>query len=484
MIVDRLRSWSSTLLEPVDAASTAVFRIVLGLVLAWDAARYMGYRWIDEYYILPKVHFTYLFFEFVQPWPGQWMYVHFAALGFLALLFAAGLFYRVAAPLLFLAYTYVFLLEESVYMNHYYLIILLLFVFIFAPAERAYSLDRLRAPASPPVVPRWTVSVVRFQLFVVYFYGAIAKLNPDWLAGEPMYSELVRRGPDVPPIATHLPPAFLAYAIAYGGILIDAAVPILLCLRRTRVIGFVVAVVFHVLNEVFLNIGLFSYLMFGALTIFFEPDWPRRLGARLGRGSATAQVGEAPHKPRLGPAQIALIAGLHVYVLVQLFFPLRHWLYPGPVSWTEEGHRFAWQMKLRKKDSIMTIHVRDPATGREWTVDPAAELRPRQMKKLHTFPDMVLQYVHHLRDQLRAEGIRDPVITVDWMCSLNGAPHERLVDPTVDLAAVERSWRPAKWILANPAGAAQSSEAPRHPHSSAQSTGLLSKGASASTSSP
>ena len=480
MIVDRLRSWGSYLLEPVDAASTAVFRIVLGTVLAWDAARYIAYGWIDEYYILPKVHFTYLYFDFVKPWPGQWMYTHFWFLGLVAVLFAVGLFYRIAAPLLFLAYTYVFLLEESVYMNHYYLICLLLFLFIFAPADRAYALDRLRAPRGPAVVPRWTVAILRFQLVVVYAYGAIAKLNPDWLAGEPMYSELVRGGPDVPAIAAHLPPAVLAYGIAYGGILIDAVVPILLCLRRTRIIGFAVASVFHVLNEIFLNIGLFSYLMFGALTIFFDPDWPRRLARRLGLGGRASPAGATPPRQRARSGEIALLAGLHLYALVQLLFPLRHWLYPGPVSWTEEGHRFAWQMKLRKKDSVMMFHVKDPATGREWTIDPAVELRPRQMKKLHTFPDMVLQYAHHVRDELRTQGVDDPVITVDWMCSLNGAPHRRLVDPSADLAREERSWRPAPWVFRDPGEAEQAGAS----DSGAQSTGLLSSGTSLSTSKP
>ena len=59
-------------------------------------------------------------------------------------------------------------------------------------------------------------------------------------------------------------------------------------------------------------------------------------------------------------------------------------------------------------------------------------------RKLHTFPDIVLQYVHYKRDELRAQGVRDPIITVDWRCSLNGAPPQPLIDPTVNLAA-ERS---------------------------------------------
>ena len=195
--------------------------------------------------------------------------------------------------LVFLAYTYVFLLEKSVYMNHYYLIALLCFLLIWMQPHRAFALDRYRFPDLPATVPRWNVLLLRVQLFIVYFYGAIAKLNPDWLAGEPMYSEIVRRAPEVPAIAAHLPPALIAYAIAYGGILFDAGVPILLCFRRTRLIGFVLAALFHLLNHLFLNIGLFSHLMTAAITIFFDPDWPRRLWRRAAAPRPGGRAGTA-----------------------------------------------------------------------------------------------------------------------------------------------------------------------------------------------
>lgn len=439
-----MRRWRDYLQAPVDAASVAAFRIVFGLMVAWDAMRYMTSGWIDEYYIAPQIHFTYLYFGWVRPWPGQWMYAHFAVIAFAAVALAFGMAYRSAAVLLFVAYSYVFLLEQSVYMNHYYLIALLAFLLIFIPAQREFSFARWRTPSIPATVPRWAVLILRFQLFVVYFYGAIAKLNPDWLSGEPMYSELVARGPDVPAIAAHFPPAVLAYGIAYGGILIDATVPLLLCFRRTVWIGFACATVFHTLNELFLHIGIFSYLMTGAITIFFAPDWPRRAWHRLtGRSLPPPVVIDRPPTGRRGAL---LVAALHLYVVWQLLFPFRHWLFPGSVGWTEEGHRFAWHMKLRKKDSTIAIHVFDPASGRRWDIDPKADLFPRQIRKLETFPDILLQYVHHHRDRLRAQGI-DPVITVDWLCSLNGAPYERLVDPAVDLAAQPRTWRHAAWLL-------------------------------------
>jgi vitamin K-dependent gamma-carboxylase len=374
------------------------------------------------------------------------MYIHFATIFVLAVLVALGLYYRVAIALLFLAYTYVFLLEEAVYMNHHYLISLLCFLMFWMQPHRAFSLDRRRHPDLPTTAPHWNVLLLRFQLFVVYFYGAIAKLNADWLAGEPMYSEIVRRADGVPAIATHLPPALLAYAIAYGGLFFDATVPIALCFRRTRCIGFAMAVMFHLLNDIFLNIGVFSYLMIGAITVFFDPEWPRQLGRRRRRAEPPVRPSPARAAPRARHRSAGL-ALLHIYVLAQLVIPLRHWLYPGRVGWTDEGYRFSWHMMLRRKRGTIALTATDPTTGRRWALDPADDLRDFQLDKLREFPDMVVQYAHHKRDELRALGIPDPIITADWKCSLNGAPPRPVVDAAVNLAAEENSLWPARWIL-------------------------------------
>jgi hypothetical protein len=439
---DLCARWQQTLLAPVDAASLAFFRCAFGAMVACDALRYLFDGKIDEHFVQPSMHFTYLYFDFVRPLPGRWMYAYFWLQFALAVLVSIGLFYRVAIVLLFFAYSYFFLLEQSIYMNHYYLIALLAFLLIWMPANVTFSVDSRRADLGPPVVPFWTVFILRFQLLVMYSYGAIAKLNPDWLRGEPMYSILIQGHWLVPEIAYRFPPALLAYAIAYAGILADAAIPLLLAFRRTVVIGFIYACIFHVLNAIFLNIGIFSYLAMAAITIFFAPDWPRRwIGRR-----PDAETSPPRAHATVGSTRTFLIA-LHCYMAFQLLFPFRHLLFPGVVSWTEEGHRFAWHMKLRRKNSLMAIRVQDPATGRRWNIDPREDLSSRQLRKLGTFPDIMVQYVQHHRDELRAHGVPNPIITVDWFCSLNGRPYQRLIDPTVNLAAVERSWRHAPWIL-------------------------------------
>ena len=112
------------------------------------------------------------------------MYLLFAALGILALMIMFGLFYRIAAILFFLGYTYVFLIDQATYNNHFYLICLLSFVLVLAPLNKSWSLDVLRgAETHTDRLPTIWLWLIRFHMGVVYFYGGIAKFDPDWLDG-------------------------------------------------------------------------------------------------------------------------------------------------------------------------------------------------------------------------------------------------------------------------------------------------------------
>jgi hypothetical protein len=64
-----------------------------------------------------------------------------------------------------------------------------------------------------------------------------------------------------------------------------------------------------------------------------------------------------------------------------------------------------------------------------------------------TQPDMIADYARHLRDRFEARGLTDVRVYADAWVSFNGRRSQRLVDPTVDLAAVERSFAPKSWIL-------------------------------------
>src|SRR5262245_38566175 len=93
---------------PVDAASTVVFRIGFGLVMAWWCVDELRTGRVHHLYELPKFHFTYYVFDFVRPWPGAGMTLHFVALALLALCISAGFLYRATTILFALGFTYFF----------------------------------------------------------------------------------------------------------------------------------------------------------------------------------------------------------------------------------------------------------------------------------------------------------------------------------------------------------------------------------------
>ena len=436
------------LFRPVDIASIVVFRIGFGALMVWEFMRYFQYGWIDRYYIDPQYHFSFFGFRWAQPWPGDFMYLHFGVATVLAAMIALGSHYRVAAALFFVAFTHIFLAEKAKYLNHFYLICLLSLLMAVIPAHRAFSVDaRQRPKLRSATIPAWCVWLLRAQLAIVYFYAAVAKMNWDWLRGEPMRAWLSTRT-DVPIIGSYFTEEPVVYLFSYGGLALDLFIAPLLLWRRTRVFAYLWAASFHLLNYVLFNIGVFPWMMLAATTIFFEPDWPRRLLRFVRRRQPAEEPDAEPWSP--GPltgAQRGVVTFLAVYLSIQVLVPLRHFLYPGNVNWTEEGHRFSWHMKLRDKDGSADFFLTDRETGETWEVYEKEYLNSRQRSKMRTRPDMLIEFVHYLAELERAKG-RDVSITAEVRTSLNGRERQLMIDPERDLTQVELElWPPADWIV-------------------------------------
>lgn len=436
----KLAEWRRRLFEPVDIASLVYFRIVFGALMVLEVVSYLVNGLPREYYIEPKVYFSYFGFEWVRPWPGNGMNWHFGALGVLAALMTIGLAYRVSATLFFVGISYVFLLDRTHYLDHRYLICLLSFLMIFVPAHRRFSLDARLSGKASDTAPAWTVSTLRAQLGIVYVYGALARLNSDWLLrAQPMKVWLPQSG--LRDYAGNLAAQpWVAWVISYALLAELFVVPLLLW-RRTRILGIVIVVVFNLLNGVVFSLGLSPWLMIAASLIFFPPDFPRRWELLNLRPLATPPAPTLlDRRPRL------VLAFLGTWFAVQLLLPLRHFLYPGDVLWTEQGHAFSWMTKLRHKDGAVRFRVKDLSSGAEVEADLKAYVTARQASALVVYPEMVRQLAHRIAEDWRKRGKRVEVRADSWV-ALDGRSTQRLIDPDVDLAAQPASLWPAKWIL-------------------------------------
>lgn len=455
-----LQRLGAALFEPVDISFLVFFRIVFGAILVWEVYRYFTRGWITRYFIEPGINFTYYGFSWVQPWPGRGMYIHFFVLGIAAACLMVGFLYRFAAPVLFLAFTYFFLLDQTRYLNHFYLVCLISFLMCFLPAERAFSVDALlRRKIRTDVVPAWTLWLLRVQVGIPYFYGGIAKLNSDWIhGGEPMRIWL-NPFTKVPGFGHIFAADWLVYGFTFGGLLLDLLVVPLLLWRSTRLFAFGAAVLFNLINALIFDIGIFPWLMLGALLIYFPPDLSRRFarafmspGEEFPNEAPAAAKSEAVVERRTSVPSLStpqkIVAGLlAAYLFVQLVVPLRHYVYPGNVSWTEEGHNFAWHMKLRTKGGEGVFNVTHPESGQTWTIEPQDYLERHQLTKVITKPDLVLLFAHHLAEEKRREGYENVEVRAQLMVSLNGRQPQLLIDPNVDLTKEQLSLLPTPWIL-------------------------------------
>ncbi len=424
-------------LVPVSIGPLVWFRVLFGVIMMVEVWRYFEHDWIKRYFIAPTHHFTYYGFSWVHPWAGEGMKLHFLALGVLAFCIAAGFLYRIATVLFFFGFTYVFLLDQARYLNHFYFVCLLSFLMIFVPAHRAGSFDAwLRPSVRAATVPVWTVWLLRFQLCVVYFFGGIAKLNADWLHGEPMRMWLAASA-DAPVVGQYFTHPAAPYFFSYAGLAFDLLIAPMLWWRRTRYVAFAGAVIFNLTNAYLFTIGIFPWLALGASVVLFLPRLP------FFPAAPEAEPGRAP----LRTGQRVTLALLCGYVAFQVLVPLRQWLYPGNVQWTEEGHRFSWRMKLRNKEGSMAVLVTDPATHFTRPVELNQYAANWQLNEAVARPDMLLQLAHMIAEDERLAGRPNAEVRIDATAQLNGRPEQPLIDPKVDLARVERSLKPADWIV-------------------------------------
>ncbi len=445
----------SWLFEQRDASSLVFFRVAFSTVMLWHVYWFCSDRLVETFYVTPAYHLTYHGFEWANPLPGIGMRLVFYAMGLAAAGIGLGLFYRLSCVLFFLTFTYTFLAESALFQNHYYLVCLLAFCLIWIPANRFLSLDALIWPQrASRFVPAWCYWLLGFQIAVPYVYGGIAKLDGDWLHGMPVGLWIEERS-DLPLVGRYLKERWCAWLVSYMGLVLDLLIVPLLLWRRTRLVSYLVLVVFHVSNSILFTIDFFPWFMILATLILFPPDWPRKL-LRLPAAGLPTSTPLDPQSLSLG--RKVTVGFLAVYVAWQVLFPFRHFLYPGNPSWTEQGHLFAWRMMLRRKEVYIRFYATDRQSGQTLEIPIDLFLNPRQIQAMAVSADQIVAIAPYLKNevvipylesqpQLQDNSAPQVEIRVLALASLNGRNPQLMVDPDLDLTTVQRTWRDQPWII-------------------------------------
>lgn len=449
-----LRTFSLQLEKPVSIAPLITFRILFGALMITSTIRFMAFGWIDDHYVKPILHFKYFGFSWIEPLPEFWMYTVHVIMIVAAVGVMIGYYYRLASIVLFLTFTYTELIDLTYYLNHYYFVSLISALMIFLPANRFFSIDAWRHPAlTSSVVPAWTIYVIKFQLAIVYIYAGLAKINYDWLILALPMKIWLPASDKLPFIGKILTWKWIPYAFSWIGMIYDCTIVIWLSVRKTRIAAYISVVIFHVITGILFQIGVFPIVMVAAALIFFSPEWHEKLITKLAtlfkntsshKGPSFSQIAQRNQNPNTLKVTYLI---LMIYCFVQIVFPWRYLLYPGNLFWTEEGYRFSWRVMLMEKAGTATFYVKDTRTGREGMVMNEEFLNPHQEKQMAMQPDMILQYAHFLKEHYERKGITDPSVRAEVYVTLNARPAQLLIDPNVNLAAANDSWKSKDWIL-------------------------------------
>ena len=429
------------LFKQIDNSQLTVFRIFYGLLVCAECFGAIATGWVKNTFITPKFTFSFIGFEWLQPLPGNGMYIYFLIMGLCGVLITIGFKYRYAAFTFAFMWTGVYLMQKTSYNNHYYLLMLLAFIMSFLPANRSASLDvKINSSIESNSMSNYIRWLIIFQLFIVYTYAAVAKIYGDWLD----YSiiEILMKGKkDYFLIGELLQQKWVHKIIAFFGIFFDLLIIPALLFKPTRKTAFALAIFFHLFNSFVFRIGIFPYLSIAFCVFFFDPQTIRNIFLTKKEVIITQTKQKINHLNRW------FLAILTLYFIVQLALPIRHHFIKDDVLWTEEGHRLSWRMMLRSRSGNIRFYLEDKATGKRKYVKLKDYLTKKQRRKVACYPDFAWQFAQHLKKENAKQG-KEVSVYVKNKVKVNQSEFQEYIDPNVDLANVP--WKHLShndWIL-------------------------------------
>jgi hypothetical protein len=434
----------SFLNAPVLIRPLVVFRILFGCLISYSAFRFLYYDWVSSIYVNPPFHFSYYGFSWI-PFPDEFILKSlFWLQGICGFFIALGFLFRLSTCVTFVAFTWVELLEKSAYLNHYYFVSLMLFLFIFSPANRYFSLDvRVFKKKEQKCVPNYFIFSLQLQVALVYIFAGLAKVENDWvLRGEPLHTWL-QAYRDLPIIGSLFIQKWVAIGFSWFALIYDLTIPFFLWHQKTKKIAFFFVVFFHVFTWFLFPIGVFPWVMIASSSLFLY--------------TSNLQNSTYYFSNKYKSYYAALLL---VFFSFQFLFPWRYLLYSGDLFRTEEGYRFSWRVMLMEKKGAATFYIEDSnmknrSNPRSIEIVNQDFLTPQQEDQMARQPDMIVQFAHFLFQKFKDTTLyfgdqrcvlRNPKVCADVFITVNGRPHEKLIDRKVNLAQIPYDLSPKTWI--------------------------------------
>jgi hypothetical protein len=331
---------------------------------------------------------------------------------------------------------------------------------IFLKSDVKYSVQNYfrKEKKEPELIPQWHLWILRFQICLVYFYGGLAKLNPDWLSGNVAHQFIKNSN-----LSASMQTLEVAKFIAISGTIFDLCIPFLLLFKRTRWVGIIAVLIFNITNNSYLfnDIGVFPTFMVFSLVLFFDPGEISGFFARIFGGDtdkSKPRKSKRKKKEKAVPTVSALTAWntkktivsgfLFSFILFQLLVPLRHYFMTYNPEWTGVGQRFSWRMKMQThRPDVLDLKVLERNSEVKSDVDMRSYLSKNQQAHFFDDPRNMVQLAKKVKEDAMKQGFKDPVINSSTTLFFNGHPSQYLVYPDVDLTTIdENSTEVEHWV--------------------------------------
>jgi hypothetical protein len=308
-VLDR---WTAFWFADGNPFSLALFRVAFAACLAIEieTSRHMSVFALEGGFHLPYLRWVPLLDPASYEWAHRVQYPLLLCLGL-------GIATRVAAGGLLVLQGWIFLADRMNFRNHAYFFLLVLVLLLVSPCDRTLSLRSwlagrrgLEAILHPPAAPLTAQRLIQLQVSIVYFYAALMKLNPQFLRGEVVASQ-VRTwldGGDVAAAAEGAAraagaapePALLWAALSIAAILVESFLVFGLWLPRTRGVAMASGVLFHLGLGVVIAVWTFSLGYLATYVLFLDPDTLPRILERRSSRALKEDSAEAAEERRGG----------------------------------------------------------------------------------------------------------------------------------------------------------------------------------------
>ena len=260
-----------------DARPLAVARIIIGVNAGFASME--AWRMLSR--LLRPTVVKVPFFSSLPVLPPSALGIFIVAWLVAALFFALGWKTRAAGAALVLVTGYALVLDQQTYSNHLYLLVLVILLLTISDSGAVWARDARHATGSD--VAAWPILLLKIQITLVYFFSAMARITPQYLAGEILTRSLKQEGWLAVPQSWRTPAAMSVLAVT--SIVAELFIAFGLWSPRVRPFAIVAGIGFHllilaVLDSSRLSLAIFALSMFAVYLLFVDAELLKRRQCR------------------------------------------------------------------------------------------------------------------------------------------------------------------------------------------------------------